>query len=79
MPPEPRPIPHSGDLEVYEIRVQGRLDPAWSDRFGGMSVTASGEHTLISGPIDQAALHGSMRVIRDLGLRLVSVRLVDRR
>jgi len=63
----------------YEIRVQGVLEPRWSAWFEGMRVTsqASGE-TIIAGPVtDQAALHGLLAKIRDLGLPLLSVRHLD--
>lgn len=59
----------------YEIRLKGHLDDHWTDWFDGWTLTreANGE-TLLSGPvIDQAALHGVLRKVRDLGLPLVSV------
>jgi hypothetical protein len=60
---------------LYEIRVRGHLDTRWADRFGGMTVTlAENGETLLAGPvIDQAALHGLLKKVRDLGLPLVSV------
>jgi hypothetical protein len=60
---------------VYQIRVQGVLDASWSDWFGGLTVCpqTNGE-TLLSGAVrDQAALHGVLAKVRDLGLPLVSV------
>ena len=59
----------------YEIRLQGHLDQRWAGRFDGLRITlqANGE-TLLTGPlVDQAALHGVLRRIRDLGLPLLSV------
>jgi hypothetical protein len=58
----------------YEIRVQGHLTADWSDWFTGLSVRqeADGE-TVLSGPLDQAALHGVLAKVRDLGLVLVAV------
>lgn len=59
----------------YEIRVAGHLPPQWAEWFDGLTVTpeASGD-TLLTGPaIDQAALHGLLKKVRDLGLSLVSV------
>jgi hypothetical protein len=62
----------------YEIRVEGMLDEHWSAWFDGLQVT-SGRHgeTVIAGPVtDQAALHGLLAKVRDLGLPLVSVHRV---
>jgi hypothetical protein len=60
---------------LYEIRLEGHLDERWADRFGGMTITlAENGATLLTGPvIDQAALHGLLKKVRDLGLPLVSV------
>jgi hypothetical protein len=63
----------------YEIRVRGVLGPGWSAWFEGLRVT-SDEHgeTVIAGPVaDQAALHGVLTKIRDLGMDLLGVRCVD--
>jgi hypothetical protein len=58
----------------YEIRLQGRLDPRWSTRFDGMTLTNEDGFTLLTGPVvDQAALHGLLHQLRDIGLSLVSV------
>lgn len=59
----------------YEIRVQGRLGALWAERFDGMTLTtATDGTTLIAGPVvDQAALHGLLRALGDLGLPLLSV------
>lgn len=62
----------------YEIRLQGRLDPRWSSRFDGMSLTTGDGMTLLEGPVaDQAALHGLLHQLRDIGLPLVSVIQVE--
>jgi hypothetical protein len=61
--------------EFYQITVKGHLDNRWADWFEGVTITLedNGE-TLLTGPvIDQAALHGLLRKVRDLGLPLVSV------
>jgi hypothetical protein len=63
----------------YEIRVKGVLGSGWSAWFDGLEVT-SDEHgqTTVAGPIaDQAALHGLLAKIRDLGLELLEVRRTD--
>lgn len=58
----------------YEIRLQGRLDPRWSARFEGMTLTTTDGTTLLAGPVvDQAALHGLLHRLRDLGLPLLSI------
>ena len=64
---------------VYEIRLKGHLDAKWADWFDGLTITrADNGETLLRGPVvDQAALHGVLRKVRDLGLPLVSVNLVD--
>lgn len=59
---------------VYQIRIKGHLGPKWADWFGGLSITLedNGE-TLLTGPVvDQAALHGLLRKVRDLGMPLIS-------
>ena len=62
----------------YEIRVKGILDGRWAAWFEDLQITSDGEETLISGPLaDQAALHGLLTKVRDLGLFLISVRHLD--
>ncbi len=64
---------------VYQIRVQGHLGSQWSDWFGGLTITLeeSGD-TLLTGPVvDQAALYCLLRKVRDLGMPLVSVNIVE--
>jgi len=63
----------------YEIRVKGHLENRWADWFEGLTITAldNGE-TLLTGPVvDQAALHGLLKKVRDLGLPLLSVMHVE--
>ncbi len=59
---------------VYQIRVKGHLGPQWTDLFGGLAITLEGNgDTLLTGPVvDQAALHGLLRKVRDLGMPLIS-------
>jgi hypothetical protein len=66
--------------DYYEIRVRGELDGHWSAWFEGLTLTPLGDgETLMAGEIpDQAALHGILAKIRDLGLPLVSVVRVQR-
>ncbi|HEX9988336.1 MAG TPA: hypothetical protein VGE45_07655 [Chloroflexia bacterium] len=68
---------HEGQSEpgLYEIRVHGQLDDRWAARFEGMTLTRTDNgDTLLTGPVvDQAALHGLLRKVRDLGMPLISV------
>ena len=64
---------------LYEIRLKGHLDNRWAAWFGGLTITLedNGE-TLLTGPVaDQAALHGLLRKVRDLGVPLLSVIRVE--
>lgn len=64
---------------AYCIKVQGQLDPKWSDWFDGFDITVIGEETtiLVGRVADQAALHGLLNKIRDLGLPLIRVDCLD--
>jgi hypothetical protein len=59
----------------YEIRLMGHLDSQWTDWFEGLTITLEEDGTtLLTGPVvDQAALHGLLKKVRDLGLPLISV------
>jgi hypothetical protein len=62
----------------YEIRVKSALDERWTAWFEGLQVSSDGEETVIAGTVaDQAALHGLLTMVRDLGLFLISVRHLD--
>ena len=63
----------------YEIRLRGRLDSRWAAWFDGLSLSNESDGTtIIGGPVaDQAALHGLLQKVRDLGLPLVSVTQVE--
>jgi hypothetical protein len=65
--------------ELYEIRVRGHLDARWASQFEGLTVTPEKDgDTLLTGPLaDQAALHGLLKKVRDLGLPLISVNRVE--
>jgi len=65
---------------IYQIRVKGNLDEKWSIWFDGFTITPqANDETLLTGPVaDQAALHGLLARIRDLGLPLLSIKRVER-
>ncbi len=60
---------------AYQIRLKGHVGSQWADRFGGLRIALEDNgDTLLTGPvIDQAALHGLLKTVRDLGLPLISV------
>jgi len=60
---------------IYQIRVQGHLDPSWSAWFDGFTITneANGTAVLTGRMVDQASLHGVLLKVRDLGLPLITV------
>ena len=64
---------------IYQIKVKGRLDDQWSDWFDGMTITPDEDgSTLIAGPvIDDAALHGLLKKVRDSGMQLLLVKRVE--
>ena len=64
---------------IYEIRIKGHLGSQWTDWFEGLTITLEEDgDTLLTGPvIDQAALHGLLKKVRDLGMPLVSVSPVE--
>jgi hypothetical protein len=66
--------------ELYEIRLRGYLDGRWGDWFGNMTITLEDNgDTLLTGPVvDQAALFGLLKKVRDLGLPLLSVNRVEK-
>jgi len=64
---------------VYQIRVKSHLNSDWTDWFEGLTITLEkNDHTLLTGPVvDQAALHGLLKKIRDLGMLLISVNYLE--
>jgi hypothetical protein len=64
---------------IYQIRLKGHLGRQWTDWFGGLTITLEDNgDTLLTGPVvDQAALHGLLKKVRDLGMPLVSVGPVE--
>ena len=75
MPDDPSSRPDPGRTTVYRIRVSGHLDDRWAESHEGLTVTreAGGETVLTVPVVDQAALHGLLRKLRDLGAPLVSI------
>ena len=70
---QPRNVP-----ELYEIRVVGHLSASWAARFEGLSMQHQPEgETVLTGMLDQAALHGVFLKIRNLGLNLISVNRIE--
>jgi hypothetical protein len=68
----------TANTAYYEIRLKGQLNARWVDWFDGMTITLDNNgDTLLSGPVvDQAALHGLLKKVRDVGLTLLSVNIV---
>jgi len=65
------------NASLYEIRLKGHLDAQWMTWFDGLTITLENGDTLLSGPVaDQAALHGLLKKVRDLGMPLLSVNQV---
>jgi len=64
---------------IYQIRVRSHLGSDWTDWFGGLTITLEDDgNTLLTGPVvDQAALYGVLKKVRDLGMPLVSVNPVQ--
>lgn len=75
---EPGPERDVAQPGVYRIRIRGHLGPQWADWFAGLTITLEEDGTtLLSGPvIDQAALHGILKKVRDLGMPLLSVNAI---
>ena len=72
---ESNPIIEPSQPLVYEIRIKGHLDKQWTEWFEGLTITLEDNgNTLLTGHVvDQAALHGLLRKVRDLGMPLLSV------
>ena len=77
MPNEPQQEQSPSKPTVYQIRVRGQLSGQWTDWFERLVITLDDGDTLLTGSVaDQAALHGLLKRIRDLGMPLVSVNIV---
>ncbi len=74
-------VPQGGTSQptAYTIRIRGQLDPQWADWFGNVTITLleDGDTLLFCPELDQAALHGLLTRIRNLGLPLISINPSD--
>jgi hypothetical protein len=79
MPNEIAPKTDPNEPMTYQIRIKGHLDSQWTDWFGGLTITPEENgDTLVTGFVaDQAALHGLLKRVRDLGMPLVLVTRVE--
>ena len=75
------PKTNPGQPTVYQIRIKGHLGSQWTDWFDGLTITLEENgDTLLTGPVvDDAALHGLLKRVRDLGMPLLSVNRVEPR
>jgi len=75
MPNDPSPRTEPGQPAIYQIRVKGHLEDPSPDGYEGLTVTLeeTGDTLLTVPVVDQAALHGLLRKLRDLGVTLVSI------
>jgi hypothetical protein len=76
---KPGPSGEAGQPMIYQIRIKGHLGRHWANWFEELSITLEDNgDTLLTGPVvDQAALFGLLRKVRDLGLPLISVNPID--
>lgn len=66
------------NIPRYQIRLRGVLDPKWADWFDGFAITYSEGDSLLTGPVvDQPALHGMLAKVRDLGMPLLSLTIIN--
>lgn len=79
MPDAPRPARTTDHPTIYQIRLKGQLEREWTDWFDGLTITLTEEgHTLLTGTVvDQAALYGLLKKVRDLGLPLLAVNAIE--
>jgi hypothetical protein len=79
MPDEQKSERAPDQVKIFQIRIRGHLSQQWTDWFEGLTITLEEDgNTLLNGPVvDQSALHGILKRIRDLGMPLLSVNSVD--
>ncbi len=79
MPNKPTPETVPDESGTYQIRIKGHLGTQWVDWFDGLTITLQDDaETLLTGPVvDQAALHGLLKKLRDLGIPLLSVNRIE--
>jgi hypothetical protein len=79
MADEQRSNPEANQQTVYQIRIKGHLRAQWMEWFEGLTITLEeDDNTLLTGiVVDQAALHGLLKKVRDLGMPLLSVNSVE--
>lgn len=79
MPKEHRSQSDPDAPAAYQIRIKGHLGSEWADWFGGLTISVEDDGaTLLTGPVaDQAALHGMLKKLRDLGMPLLSVNRME--
>ena len=70
---------HPDQTTIYQIRVKGHLGQQWTEWFGGLTITLEENgDTLLTGPVvDDAALHGFLKKVRDLGMPLLAVNRIE--
>ena len=70
---------HAGQPTVYQIRIEGHLGHEWTDWFEGLAITLEDNgNTLLTGPVvDQSALYGLLKKVRDLGMPLFSINRIE--
>ena len=75
----PEPTTKPDQAVIYQIRIEGQLGPQWAEWFEGLTITLEPDGTtLLSGlVVDQAALYGLLKKVRDLGLPLLAVNQVS--
>ena len=78
MSKEPAVTSDFDQSQVYQIRIKGHLDSRWTDWFEGLAIALedNGDTLLTGSIVDQAALHGLLKKVRDLGMPLISVNRV---